>query len=117
MASPKMFAEVVIAGSYKNLSKATRGAQGKDGRKNAISDISRAQAEYGKYYSATELLMATGIKKVANIAAGGSNMSNVGSKPTTMHITVNGAVSGNEVVTALTRYARGKGIPMSKLLK
>jgi len=31
--------------------------------------------------------------------------------------TINGAVSGNEVVTALTRYARGKGIPMSKLLK
>ena len=30
--------------------------------------------------------------------------------------TVNGAVSGNEVVTALTRYARGKGVPLSKLL-
>jgi len=34
-----------------------------------------------------------------------------------MNVTINGVVSGNEVVTALTRYARGRGIPMSKLLK
>jgi len=33
-----------------------------------------------------------------------------------MNVTVNGVASGQDVVTALTSYARGKGIPMSRLL-
>lgn len=43
------------------------------------------------------------------------NMGMVDNSKTTINIS--GVVSGNEVVTALTRYAKGKGVPMSKLLR
>jgi hypothetical protein len=89
---------------------------GPNGSKNVLGDIARAKAEYGKYYSPSELLLATGKKPLTAaqaIQSGNSNMSPVGATT----INIYGAVSGNEVVTALTKYARGKGIPLSKLLK
>jgi hypothetical protein len=39
------------------------------------------------------------------------------SAPVTQNITINGAVSGNDVVKALKNVSQSRGIPLSKLLK
>lgn len=85
--------------------------KGEKGRQNAIADIARAQAEYGKYYSATELLLATGKKTVANISAGGSNMSTV-SAPSkdTYNIKIEGSkLTGEQIVALLRKYSSKRG--------
>lgn len=110
----------VAAGAFSGLSAGLSGlavvsamkaqSYGGPGAKDAIlGDIKRAKDEYGKYYSPTELLLATGKKNTGGISSGGSNMSNV-------TININGVVSGNDVVKALKNVANTRGIPLRQLL-
>jgi len=83
--------------------------QGVNGAKNAAADIKRATDEYGKYYSATELLLATGKKKVADISAGGSNMAPVTSKDT-YNIKIEGSkLTPEQIVALLRKYSSKRG--------
>lgn len=85
--------------------------KGKKGAENAIADIKRAKAEYGKYYSATELLVATGRKPLTPgqaISAGGSNMSMVSKD--TYNIKIEGSkLTPEQVVALLRRYSSKRG--------
>lgn len=72
--------------------------------------IRNAVTDYGKTYSATELLTATGtgVGK-GSISAGGSNMSNV-------TINISGVASGNDVLNSLKKVANTRGVPLRQLL-
>lgn len=87
--------------------------KGEKGAQTAIADIKRAQAEYGKYYSSTEFLLATGKKPLTAaqaISAGGSNMSNAGVTNTTINVKIEGAkLTPEQVYALLRRYAQQKG--------
>jgi hypothetical protein len=89
---------------------------GKDGKKNVLGDIARAKAEYGKYYSPTEFLLATGKKggqgwSGTTSALGSSGMSNGGN--ITYEIKIennnNAKISGREIIDAIKQEARRRG--------
>lgn len=87
--------------------------EGEKGKANVLADIARAQEEYGKYYSATELLLATGKKVQADISAGGSNMF---SMPTPVVNVKVDPINGKQVVSLLKVAGSQKGQTILKLL-
>lgn len=85
-----------------------------------IGDVSKFLGNFNTPKKVVETRKPTSFQNLSSDTKTGilgrtGNMSNAGN--TTINMVVNGTVSGNEVVTALTRYAKGKGIPMSKLLR
>lgn len=63
-----------------------------------------------KFFGGKDTPVTVTVPKSTPVATAGST-----ANKTTINI--NGVVSGNEVVTALTRYAKTQGVPMSKLLR
>lgn len=83
--------------------------KGVKGAENALGDIKRAQAEYGKYFSATELLLATG--KKPNVSSSGPIWSQTPAvSKTTINVKIEGSkLTPEQVYALLRRYAQQKG--------
>lgn len=89
---------------------------GDKGRQNVIDDIKRAQTEYGKFYSPTEFLLATGKKQTANIAAGGSNMAPITVPAPIVKVEVN-PITGASVTKLLKNEASRRGTTVGRMIQ
>ena len=89
---------------------------GDKGRQNVIDDIKRAQTEYGKFYSPTEFLLATGKKQTANIAAGGSNMAPITIPAPVVKVEVN-PITGASVTKLLKNEASRRGTTVGRMIQ
>jgi hypothetical protein len=87
---------------------------GEQGRKNALADIKRAQTEYGKFYSPTEFLLATGKKSGTDIGAGGSNMFSVPAPIVNVHVD---PITGGKVVKVLKTEASRRGQTVGRMIQ
>lgn len=89
---------------------------GEQGRKNALADIKRAQTEYGKFYSPTEFLLATGRKGGSDIGAGGSNMANITIPAPIVNVHVD-PITGGKVVKVLKTEASRRGQTVGRMIQ